>query len=218
MSRKEGPVVFSKERFEQKIEDNAKWSLTYKMLRELCGRFPNHSCPNANYAKLIFVNRGYAAGLDRKGIKPRDLASYMAKHHKTVDDLIAALPKSRTLGGASTKGVLDVHWRFVAFLSSYSAKRVGKKLSFRSFASKYLHFHRVSVPIFDSIASRELNRQTFRRRTMADLTRPITMPSICDPIYASFVRKFLALTDLAINEGCAASVARVDRYLWKPPD
>jgi hypothetical protein len=208
------PVVkrFSKGRYCRKISDDRKnWSRTYETIRDLCRRRSGHSSRNDIYAKIIFVGRGYAAGVERKGVTPRDLAHFMERKGKEIDQLIDRLPGSRTLSVGCLNAVLDAHRDFVKILHRRFRTR------FPSFASKYLHFHRPIVPIFDREADKELRKHERELNARTNELKRLIPKDKYDPKYWKFALMFLALTEKVSESGCDASVARLDRYLWKPP-
>jgi hypothetical protein len=218
MARKSRQHQFDRKTFERKVErDEREWSAIYQLLRNSCRQSFGHSSSNEIYAKLIIIGRGYSTGIERSGLRLRELAKHMARDGVRIDAWLGELPSDKVLGPKSVKPVLDVHGRFVALLRRYARRRTdGKRQanisSHRSFASKYLHFHRPIVPIFDRIAAQELRSLKLKACALP----PEHSEKYHDARYRAFVLRFLALTKAAKRSGCYASVARLDRYLWTP--
>jgi hypothetical protein len=79
----------------------------------------------------------------------------------------------------------------------------------RSFASKYLHFHRPVIPIYDSVASGALSG-IVRWRSVFDCEQ-FGEPE--DLVYRQFVMHFRQLAGLARQANIKASVLELDWYL-----
>jgi hypothetical protein len=76
-------------------------------------------------------------------------------------------------------------------------KNTRSKLNFRSFVSKYLHFHAPIVPLFDSVASKTVNRSDWYPWGRFKGLILIPTRREYDPVYYRFLGQFSAyFTDL----------------------
>jgi hypothetical protein len=83
----------------------------------------------------------------------------------------------------------------------------------RSFASKYLHFHRPVVPIYDEYA-----RQAIARRVRWESSyTPFPLPPHGDPEYWNYCVRFFRLYDACRQAGTDATVKELDAFLWAVP-
>ena len=112
-------------------------------------------------AKIALVNRVYEAGLERRVTPPPGeqaivvIAQFALEHKRELDDEIQALVCVREpLDARSMALIVEQHGRLTRLLQGVSTD--GKAP--RSFASKYLHFHRPVVPIYDEYARSSISR------------------------------------------------------------
>lgn len=188
-------------------------ALTDDVLYELCKRYPNHSKKSDIHAKLCLIGRSYNTGIERQ-IKSRggqgsaltQLAAHLYNNRKKVDKMFKQLSSvAEPLTVDKLEVIVETHGRFVNLL----AKKLRKKRSARSFASKYMHFHCPAVPIYDSIATSVL-RSKCRWKDSFEIFNP---PKNSDEEYCYFTFRFwqLYLALRKIDKG--GNVKLLDNYL-----
>jgi len=150
----------------------------------------------------VVSSGGQGSSLDR-------LVTLMHENARDIDGWFAELPneEERALTDDVISKCVWVHGRLVRLLERITHD--GK--SPRSFASKYLHFHRPVVPIYDSVASQTLNKLVRWRRAF-DSTH-LGEPE--DVSYRQFVTHLRQLNGLALRAGVFASVRALDSYLMQ---
>jgi hypothetical protein len=193
------------------------WGMVDQVLYRLCQDFPGHDSESAVTAKVALVERAYAAGLERQiefdeGEQPIVVAGkFVAKHRAEVDDVIAALPVANELLDARSMAVIvEQHGRLTQLLREATRK---KALSPRSFASKYLHFHRPVVPIYDEYARQKLTHLVHWDSAHI----PFPLPPHGDQDYWDYCVRLLRLYDACRQAGTSATVKELDAFLWAVP-
>jgi hypothetical protein len=197
------------------------WELIDDVLRKLCDDHPTHGDIAAVNAKVQIIGLSYGTGIQRLIARPGNgpgrtlylVAEHLFHHHEEIDRLVETIRAIRepvTLQGLCS--IVDVHACFVELLRQITRTRSNgpaSQLIARSFASKYLHFHRRIVPIYDSVAATVLPSLMPRIR----VTLPETPPQHADSVYYDYVLRFFALYS-DIHSACLpASVKYVDAYL-----
>jgi hypothetical protein len=107
-----------------------------------------------------------------------------------------------------------VHGKFLTILRNLTRGRN----AVRSFASKYLHFHCPSVPIFDNIATSVIQQKGWYPLTDSRIMK-FEKPINADDIYYGFCLRFFAMYKDMIESGLSVDVRRLDYYLlwnYKP--
>ena len=185
------------------------------ILYDMCKRWPNQKDLGVVQAKVRTIGRVYAAGLERKGKKDKSkgiyetIAKILHENGAKIDSEIKALKRFKKLSKASYERILNVHGNMVIRLR----KGTRSKLNFRSFVSKYLHFHVPIVPLFDSRASSTINRSDWY--PWKDFNKRMLIPKKkeYDPVYYRFFNQFLFyFTDLQ-QQKLRPSVRDADWYL-----
>ena len=193
----------------------ARYSKTDDILYGMCRSWPHHKDLGIVQAKVTIIARTYAAGIERKGGKDKaigileTITNILHKNAGWIDPRIIELKRLRRFSSSSAVKVLQMHGDLVRLLRSGTKS----KINFRSFVSKYLHFHTPIVPIFDSLSSQTINKpdwypwREYRSRAFIGLQRPF------DKTYYRFLMQFLFcfldLQELGLNP----SVRRVDYFL-----
>lgn len=205
----------------ERIEDYIKACEDYEeygpvlhdILYKLCREHPNHSSNAAILAKLCVIGRGYATGIERQVLstgKQSDtlmqLIEHFYKNRKSIDTIFKRLSLiSGPLTSEKLKLIVREHGRFVKLLSH----KLRKNRSARSFASKYMHFHCPSVPIYDSFVNKILRRE-YRWN---DKFMEFEIPSDADEEYYAYVCRFWQLYQ-ELKKACkGVNVKLVDNYL-----
>ena len=192
------------------------WGAVDDVLYGLCERHPDHSDRRAVTAKVALIDRAYSAGLERQ-VKPdpgeqaiAKIAEFMLAHASEVDAIIAALDAlHEPLDGAAMTAIVHQHGRFTTLLRQVTARQTTP----RSFAAKYLHFHRPLVPIYDSYAAGRLSALVPRDAKQI----PVGQPPGSDGEYRSFCTRFFRLYDAGVKADLDVTVKRLDTYLWQVP-
>jgi hypothetical protein len=83
----------------------------------------------------------------------------------------------------------------------------------RSFASKYLHFHRPVVPIYDEYARQTISRLVRWESSYA----PFALPPHGDRAYWDYCLRFFRLNEGYREAGLKVTVKTLDAYLWAVP-
>jgi hypothetical protein len=118
----------------------------------------------------------YAAGLERKGKQDKSkgiyktIAETLHENRASTDSEVKAIKSFKTLSKPSYEKILSLHGNMVTLLR----KGTRSRLNFRSFVSKYLHFHTLIVSLSDSRASTTINRPDcyLLRRSNTHVTIP----------------------------------------------
>lgn len=192
------------------------WGAVDEVLYGICARYPDHSDRRLVTAKIALVGRAYSAGLERQ-VKPdpgeqaiAKIAKFVLAHSSEIDAIIAALDAlHEPLDGAAMTAIVDQHGRFTTLLRQVTAKQTMP----RSFAAKYLHFHRPVLPIYDSYAAERLSALVPWDAKQI----PVGQPPGSDGEYRSFCTRFFRLYDAGVKADLDVTVKRLDTYLWQVP-
>jgi hypothetical protein len=192
------------------------WGAVDKLLYGLCREHPGHSELPSVSAKLVLIDRVYAAGLERQVVPDSGqqaitkIAAFAVAHAHEIDTLLAALaPLAEPLDAAALATVVSVHGRLTTLLRKIPTRGSAP----RSFSAKYLHFHSPVVPIYDSYAAAGLTRRV--RWDAHDV--PFERPADGDPEYWAFCVRFLRLYGACRKAGLEVSAKRLDALLWNVP-
>jgi hypothetical protein len=144
-------------------------------------------------AKVWIIGRAYATGIERmisssgaQGDSLGKLAKHLYKNRTTLDSIFNRLLSIKEpLSTAKLKFIVMEHGKFVRLL----AEILRDNQSARSFASKYMHFHCPSVPIYDRYANGELRRICH----WEDNYEVFELPKGADEEYYYFILRFWQL-------------------------
>jgi len=209
-----GPKRFDPARLRVATEDrDHSWALADRILMQVCRDHPTHSDRAAVNAKLLIIGRSYATGIERKvptdgsqGSALSKVAALLFSRAGEVDNLISALPSNADhLSFEMLETILVSHGRLVELLKDVTRNRE----SARSFASKYLHFHRPVVPVYDSVTAYVIPKLIRWRVDHAIIPWRIPM----EETYHTFVMRFWQLCLLARGTGENPTVKELDYYL-----
>lgn len=190
-----------------------RWPLLNDTLYRLCEENPGHSSRSTINAKFFIIGRTYASGLERlrenqdrvPSATLNMLTQHVYENRKQVDPIFTELSNtSEPLSDKSLEIIVKLHGRFLNILRDVLDRGVP-----RSFASKYLHFHCPAVPIYDSIASKQV--AVYSRGNKA--LKLFDMPEVADKDYYSFVMGFKGVYDDACKRGLKPTVRLIDNYL-----
>jgi hypothetical protein len=167
-------------------------------------------------AKIALIDRVYSAGLERQVIPDiggqaiTKIADFLIDQAGDVDHIIAHLaPLREPLDDEVMTTIVRAHGRFLDLLRHIPTRGTSP----RSFAAKYLHFHKPIVPIYDSYAAARLIRLM---PWQAGKAAPAP-PTDADAEYWDFCARFLRLYEACIAGGISVSVKGLDTYLWAVP-
>lgn len=192
------------------------WQATDETLYALCRKLPDHQSRLSINAKLSIIGRSYATGIERKirtrhyqGSALETLGDHVWSCRHRLDSAMQSLRdvcEPLTIEGMSL--ILKVHGRVLTLIRPALRPRQTP----RSFVSKYLHFHCPAVPIYDSVAERELKKLVRWERSL----EVIRKPSSADEIYFRFSMRFWSLHELLRSEGAAVTAKLLDNFiLWQ---
>ena len=194
----------------------ADWGGVDEVLYGICSRYPGHAVRREVTAKLVLIDRAYAAGFERRVTPPSGsqaitvIAEFMLAHGEEIDGIIAGLAAlQEPVTATSMEQIVRAHGQLQALLRQVTTD--GKAP--RSFAAKYLHFHRPVVPIYDSYAATRLVQLVPWKEVQPALAKP---PG-ADEEYWSFCMRFQRLYEACLDAGIAVSVKGLDTYLWAVP-
>jgi hypothetical protein len=206
---------FSSDRFRSSECDFAsRWSIVYDTLRSLCRQQPRHTARNVVAAKVWIIGRTYATQIERRvessggqGSSLDQVVTLIHKNADAIDKWIDRIPErdEATLDDGAISDCIHAHGGLVSLL-----KKITKEKAPRSFASKYLHFHRPAMPIYDSVASQVLSKLV-RWRAQFDCG---SLGEPEDGGYREFVMHLRQLNGLAAQTGLHPSVRALD---WSCP-
>lgn len=195
---------------------DADWGLVDEVLYSLCREYPGHDDLRAVTAKLALVGRVYAAGLERLITPPPGqqaiviIAGHVLRNGGEVDSILRALdPAGEPLDRVSMASIVEQHGRLTQLLQK--AATDGKAP--RSFASKYLHFHRPVVPIYDEYARQKINRLVRWESSY----EPFPLPPHGDLDYWRYSVRFFRIYNACRQAGIDATVKELDAFLWAVP-
>lgn len=183
------------------------------ILYGLCRKWPTHDDLGAVQAKVRIIGRVYMTGLERKGEKDKSkgiyetVATLFCKRRSWIDSELRELSRCKTLSKPTCEKILGTHGALVKLLRDGTKSQT----NFRSFVSKYLHFHDPIVPIFDSRASSIL-REWYPWREFRN-NFPITLGKEYDVVYYKFLVQFLLYFSDLREMNLKPSVRSADYYL-----
>jgi hypothetical protein len=192
------------------------WGGVDEVLYGICRQHPGHGVRREVTTKLALIDRAYSAGLERRVTPPLGkqaitvIVDFVLAHAAHIDEIIARLTcLQEPLTADAMAQIVVEHGRLTALLQKVATD--GKAP--RSFAAKYLHFHRSVVPIYDGYAAARLGRLVpWNANEMA-----FAQPPAGDAEYWDFCVRFLRLYGACRKAGLAVSVKGLDTYLWGVP-
>ena len=123
-------------------------------LYDVCERDLTHDDVGEATAKVWIIARSFATGVERHSKHGLDdVAAKVRAQRKWLDPAIARLRRRSSVPSFDVlPEIASVHGRLTQALTTVTHG----KASPRSFVSKYLHFHAPVVPIYDSVAQKNL--------------------------------------------------------------
>lgn len=163
------------------------WDWANDVLYRMCRDYPRHENYEVIIGKMWLIGRAYAAAIERGAGEGEDIYATIAPKiaDSGLDKWLADVSDVRSVDIGNLHRVLATHQRFTALLKRHTVR--GR----RSFASKYLHFHKPrAFFIFDSRADREIRKRMSHSH--------FALPGSCveaDPAYAAFVLRCIEYRD-----------------------
>lgn len=204
---------YIKKTYSQAQKEWLRYLRTDVILYDMCKKWPHHNDLSEVQAKVTIIGRTYAAGLERKGGEDyrkgilETVANALNNNTKRIDRDVAALRNLKQLSLTAQDRILETHGNMVSLLR----KETKTKLNFRSFASKYLHFHAPIVPLFDSRASSAI-RELYPWRKFRDRIR-ISHNENHDEVYSQFFAQFVLYFNDLKELKLRPTVRKADYYL-----
>lgn len=214
MSAIKYPIGFDLERYRRNIADYERsWRPTDLQLRRLCEEHPGHEDPGSVNAKLLIIGRSFATGIERKvkatgnqGGALSIISRHLIQNAAEVDRLINSIPtEAEYLEDSRIEPVLQAHGEFVTLLRKITRKGQPP----RSFVSKYLHFHRPVVPLYDSYAQNVIPKLV---RWSAAL-KVVEYRKPFDEVYWEYLMRFRRLLQLAADQGVRPTSREMDYHI-----
>jgi hypothetical protein len=190
-----------------------RWHTVDQELYGLCQRRPSHRSFDDVYAKVTIIGRVYTAGVLRSsravGDREAEAARGIVQQAAQIDAALEALA-GVTFGRPAAEQIIGLHGSITHGLLPHTGGRW-----LQSFVSKYLHFHCMLTPIFDSRAEARIGAfvdwTVAVNQTRAMLTRP---PGSLTRYY-NFATAFVTLAErVAAITGTAPCVKELDHLLW----
>jgi hypothetical protein len=195
------------------LNDAPNWAVLEGTLYALCKTYPAHEDPAGSNAKLFLIGRGFATGIERQissdgkqGSSMSALCSCFRNNHSAIDDIIDTLANVAEPLDEETLGTIaTAHGRLCQLLQGVVRERVSP----RSFAAKYLHFHCPAVPIYDDYAVRRLTKLCHWQTTY----NVHIQPPEADYDYHRFLVRFLQLYQAVRQIKPGVTVRQLDLFL-----
>jgi len=187
---------------------NKKWMLGNNILYKMCSDYPNHTNPEEIRAKIWLIGRAYAASIERRKKSNKkhindDFYDYAIKkfikfNEENEFDKKLKLLKGKEFSEENLKEILKLHGCLTRFFYRLTG------LEKRSLASKYLHFHNLIFPMYDSRAS----------NLIKSIVMGKTQKLGGDNKYSAFCQRVLFLYDFIKKEnGKPPTLREIDTYL-----
>lgn len=201
------------------VEQKAVWGGLDEELYGLCRRRPAHDNLSDVVAKVALIGRGYATRIESMvpsanrqgaGSAIRKVADVLAAHASEVDQLIRSLPETDGLSPDQLEMVVSVHGKLTALLQD-ALSEGDKGDAPKSFVSKYLHFHRPCVPIYDSYSEQALSR--FRTDAVAAAPFAYVKKSMYRSYYEHVLSFAAAMASARDEAGLKPTVKEMDAFL-----
>lgn len=186
-----------------------------KILYDLCKQYPGHTNESDIRAKIWLIGRSYSVAIERrKKFRKMSNDTFYSKVTQEMakldlDELIKKIPKEDKLNERNVEIICYVH----SYLTKKFKELTG--LDKRSLASKYLHFHRSLVPIYDSRAKKSMGK-IFKEYGLRERHEKNLLSKKYDKEYKAFVEKIFCLQSLLDKKCKKCTMRDIDKYLmWK---
>lgn len=188
------------------------YELGRETLYEMCDRFPGQEDVRHTISKLWLIGRSHAAALERRRApKPtdqpyRETATAIAKD-EVFRTMVTSLRDVDEAAAYTTAVLHDIHEAADHLARLFQKTTRTFKISL---ATKYLHFHAPSVPIFDSLSEESL------AWLVADDDVPDDFPKTR---YGGQLARFAVVRRRLSEAGIKTTAATLDIFLlyWRLP-
>ena len=191
-------------------EPQSPWAVFNQILYDVCATYPDHINEPEVAAKVVLIGRTYSVALERAK-RPGESADdfYLKRVVPTIiesgiDEWISGLAKFEAPNRETMMPqILRVHRQVVDLIQGITDRQ------HRSFASKYLHFHRPEhFFIFDSRAEAKGRELAFNVPRRSDLSL------FSEPTYHLFVERCLFLVEQQFEKtGVRPTPRELDTWL-----
>lgn len=184
------------------------WLGVDEILYEMCHATPDHTSREDVFQKIAIVDRTYAAGLVRN-VPLGEATHILFDNAADIDTMISTIDQSLVLVDRhNAPNILKIHKKLMAYLA-LAAHGHGV----RSFVSKYLHFHRKVIPIYDTIALGEITNAVHVRQRHVEDNAPVPYSEEYDSIYWDYVNRLIFFQEDGDN--LLNSTRKLDIYFWQ---
>jgi len=196
---KNDELVESWLRFPEIIDESDKsqgvWNIGNKLLYDLCQSNFEHAETDKILAKIWLIGRTYSADIDRiknriEKSSDKYFINYVAPAFKKmeIDQKLANLRRYNGIEYDNLEEILELHNYLTLKIAEINSQHDARKnIMFRSFSSKYLHFHLPDLYfIYDSRA--EASIRNFLRKPHPALNQ-ITNSGSGEKLYSDFFLK-----------------------------
>ncbi len=193
------------------------WDKGNEVLYGMCRRYPNHGNIDEIIAKIWLIGRSYAAAIERRKNKKNSNDNFYVQAANEIrkfgfDEKINNIPNIDKLDEDNVRVICEAHF----YITKKFHKLTGQYK--RSLASKYLHFHRPLVPIYDSRAARSVSGlikiHEFLKEPRYRIIFDTKKPMAGDPEYTKFIKKIFLLQKFLLENKCRYYTIRdIDKYL-----
>lgn len=203
------------QRIDAALKEAASWELIDSVLLNLCKTYPAHKNEREVIAKVALIGRTYVTGVERafeggsrQGDALTNIVEHMHGNWKAIDEIIDGIPsRLNKLTDGAIEPIVSGHSALMRLLRR--CKKCHRNP--RAFVSKYLHFHRPTVPIYDSYVAGVISRVIGGRTRVAH-----SYSADVDWVYASYVEKFWRINQRIRDAGRDCTVKQIDTYLlWE---
>ena len=182
-----------------------------EVLYRMCRDEPRHTDEDVISGKIWLIGRAYAAAIERGAGAARrageDFHETIAPKIKSsaLDNWLKGVADVKIVNQKNLYRVLAVHQQFNLLLKEFTQRER------RSFASKYLHFHKPNAFfIYDTRAAKKIRQRVGRRRFI--------LPDSCieaDKQYAAFVLRCIEYrdTEAAMKDNKPMTPRQLDQQL-----
>lgn len=191
------------------------WDKGNDVLYDMCKAYPEHKNVDEIMAKTWLIGRSYAAAIERRKNKKDSNDNFYVEVANEIikfgfDEQISKIPSNEKLDEDTIRIIGEVHL--------YITKKFYQltKLNKRSLASKYLHFHKPIVPIYDSRAKQAASEliNTYRFLKEHKTGRGIRGFHSGDSEFLKFIKKVYGFQKFLLSNNCKYYTVRdIDKYL-----
>lgn len=180
------------------------------ILYSMCKKYPYNEKVDEIIAKVWLIGRSYAAAIERRKNKKESNDSFYIKAAQKIkkfgfDEIIQSIPTTGKLDVNNFKLIYEAH----SYITAKFYEITG--LNKRSLASKYPHFHRPIVPIYDSRARKSISELFNTYEFLEEIPYKV---SGNNKEYLKFMQKVFGFQKFLLENNCKYYAVRdIDKYL-----